>query len=411
MASADNLLDALLVDRLRKLIGRERSMSEVCQCLHFIATGTNPSAVGALQVTCADETEYECVGVFQKKFVHFVLPKLKFSQHAPMRLANLGARYEWGGIRIAEAHYATPESHDGFKLMVVKVNSHTAKCEVDGAVRFGSFRRYDVPSTCCGALDALMHGKNLPFVNDLHDAFISEGIDRVAALSDSGVEPHLRPLLASVVSARLQARKAIVDIQDYHAISPTVYLVLPCVSVNHDGADTEIVVGVYVADDRDRKMHVAYEGLGDDPSQYTIGWEKDGVRVNDPHVEQSRLARDHREQVLEKWLKRRAEAEGSPEQLKKLREQFMGADASAYTSIAMKSALLMLAEVMPIPLAIMLFAHGAVGAHHMYRAHRLSQDQGDAVDAKQIINDMHSRVDDMDTSEIRVHLERLIGTL
>jgi hypothetical protein len=203
----------------------------------------------------------------------------------------------------------------------------------------------------------------------------------------------------------------IVDIQNYQALSPTVYLVLPCVSLNHDGADTEIVVGLYVADDRDGKMHVAYEGLGDDPREFTIEQEKDLVKVNDPHVDQCRLARDHREQVLQTWLKRRADAEGSSEQLKKLREQFMGADASALTSIALKSSLLMLAEVMPIPVAIMLFAHGAVGAHHMYRAHRLSQNQGDAIDAKQIINEMRARVEDMDSSEIRAHLERLVGAV
>jgi hypothetical protein len=180
MASASALLDELLLDKLRKLVGRERSMREVCQCLHFFATGISPSAVGALQVTCADETEFECVGVFQKKFVHFVLPRLKFAQQAPLRLANLGGRYEWGAIRVAEKHFATPDSRDGFKLMVVKVNSHTSKSEVDGEVRFGSLQRYDVPSSCCGALDALMRGRTQPFVSDLRDAFVSEGLDRVA---------------------------------------------------------------------------------------------------------------------------------------------------------------------------------------------------------------------------------------
>lgn len=411
MATATALLDELLLDHLRKLVGRERSMREVCQCLHFIATGISAPTVGALQVICADETEFECVGVFQRKFAHFVLPKLKFAQHAPMRIANLGGRYEWGAIRIAEAHFATPESRDGFKLMVVKINSHTAKRKVEGQVQYGSLDRYQVPSSCCGTLDALMHGRSLPFVNDLRDSFESEGLDRLAALSDSHFAPHIRPLVASIVSARLQARKVIVDIQDYRAISPTVYLVLPCVSLNQDGPDTEIVVGLYVADDRDRKMHVAYEGLGDDPRDYSIEWHKDALVVSDPHTDQCRLARDHREQVLQTWLKRRAGAEVTPEQLKQLKEQFKGADASAYTAIALKSALLMLAETIPIPLAIMLFAHGAVGAHHMYRAYRLSQNQGDPVDAKQIINEMHSRVDDMDSDEIRTQLERLIGAV
>ena len=33
-----------------------------------------------------------------------------------MRTANLGARYEWGTIRIAEHHFATPETYDGFTI-------------------------------------------------------------------------------------------------------------------------------------------------------------------------------------------------------------------------------------------------------------------------------------------------------
>ena len=71
-------------------------------------------------------------------------------------------------------------------------------------------------------------------------------------LRDSSVvDPKLRGLYAAVTSARLQARRAIVDIQDYRPRPPTVFAVFPCVTIDRKQRDTEFVVGMYWADFRD----------------------------------------------------------------------------------------------------------------------------------------------------------------
>ena len=81
--------------------------------------------------------------------------------------------------------------------------------------------------------------------------FQSEGKDRVAILQDpEKVSEKNRPLFAAVVNARLQARRALIDLQDFVPTSPTLYLVLPCVTLNQKQRDTEFLCGLYEADAR-----------------------------------------------------------------------------------------------------------------------------------------------------------------
>ena len=61
------------MDRLRGLIGHERSLREIAQALHFWTQSLSPAAVGALHVTCSDESENECVDAFQHGFVQYLL--------------------------------------------------------------------------------------------------------------------------------------------------------------------------------------------------------------------------------------------------------------------------------------------------------------------------------------------------
>ena len=104
-------------------------------------------------------------------------------------------------------------------------------------------------------------GKRSPFLDDLREAFDSEGHDRLGALRNSRkVDPLFRPLAAAVVSARLQARKAVLDLQDRTPAQPTYWVVLPCVTVNRHELDTEIVCGVYTVDGRDGERAVTYSG-------------------------------------------------------------------------------------------------------------------------------------------------------
>jgi hypothetical protein len=257
--------------RLTTLLGAEHGIDEINLALKSDVEEEGPPVVGGMHVTCADESELECAEGFQKYFVEPLFPELKYRERAPFRLMNLGGRYEWGAVRIAEQHFALPETRDAWKAIVVKVNSHVAvSFEGDDPV-FGPMDRYDTESVACGALHGLLDGGRMPFAQDLRKAFNSEGKDRVAVLNDPDqVEPPLRALYAAVVNARMQAQTAILDIQDFRPVTPTVYVVVPCVTLNRPGPDTELLCGFYIADHRGDERTLAYQGLGDDPARYRL---------------------------------------------------------------------------------------------------------------------------------------------
>jgi hypothetical protein len=184
---------------------------------------------------------------------------------------NLGGRYEWGAVRIAEHHYALPETRDTWKVIAVKINSHVAVSGEGENVTFGPMDRYHTDSVACGALHGLLDGGDMPFARDLRKVFHLEGKDRVAVLNDPDqVEPSVRALYAAIVNARMQAQTAVLDIQDFRPVTPTVYVVVPCVTLNKPGPDTELLCGFYVADHRGDEATLAYQGLGDDPARYRL---------------------------------------------------------------------------------------------------------------------------------------------
>ena len=172
------------MDRLSGMIGRENDLDDVARALYEFARKQGMPVVGAMHLTCADESELECIKSFQQGFVQYLLPKMKFAHESAFRLANLGGRYEWGAIQIAEDHFSTPKANESYKLLVVKVNSHVAVEWRDAAETFGTLIRYDCESTCCGALAALLSGAHAPFLDDLRDVFSSEGKDRVPMASN-----------------------------------------------------------------------------------------------------------------------------------------------------------------------------------------------------------------------------------
>ena len=83
-----------MTERLHELVGGERSLAEVAQALHFSSVGLSAGAVGAMLITCADESEHECEEAFQRGLAQYLLPSLKLGRRSAMRLANLGGRYE-----------------------------------------------------------------------------------------------------------------------------------------------------------------------------------------------------------------------------------------------------------------------------------------------------------------------------
>jgi len=269
------------VRRLRELIGRECPLADVSRALHGFVRSTSAPVVGAMEVTCSDESEHECAAAFQVEFVERSLPPLKSGVRAAFRTSNLGARYEWGSVHIAEHHYATRPATAAYKLMIVKINSHVSVVKEDGRLRFGPMQRYDTASSACGALHALLSGGQLPALAELRELFGIDGIDRIGALCDpTRVHPDHRYLFAALVAAHLQARRAADDIRSRPPHSPTLFLVVACTTLNRPGPDTELVGGYHVIDRRARGRADKAFGLGDDPAAYRLALTPRGLLVS-----------------------------------------------------------------------------------------------------------------------------------
>ena len=257
--------------RLEDLIGTETDLARLSGMVQEFARTESALVVGAYQVTCSDEAEWECAECFQQSFVESLLPALKPGRRAAFRSINLGAQYETGAIHLAEDHFATEESSTGFKLMVAKINAHVGVLQTERGPEYGWLDRYHSLSASCGALAALMAGSDLPVVRELAETFASEGKDRLAVINDpAAVPPAHRALVAAITSAALQARRAVGDVEQRRPRTPTRFLVLPCVTINRPGPDTELLVGRYEIDWTGQVPATSYEGLGDDPASYRI---------------------------------------------------------------------------------------------------------------------------------------------
>jgi len=267
--------------KLQSLIGRENALEESSLMLRVFVEQLHPAIVGALLVTCSDETERSCEEAFQRCFVSPLLPPLKREERGAFHTCNLGARYEWGSIRIAEEHF-TPPHPQGVKMLVVKINSHVAiRRRADGP-EFGWLQRYGVESACCGALAAMLEGSTLSAIRELAHLF-AEGRNRQHILSDMRQVPlEHRALVAAAVNARLQVERAVMDLMEHAPRSPAIFLLLPCVTFNRfDAPDTELVVGLYAVDWTGKTPAVKYQGLGSDPASYHVRCEQQTILVGD----------------------------------------------------------------------------------------------------------------------------------
>ena len=398
------------MERLRALVGIERSVAGVSQALHFAVSADKPAVVRAMHITCADEAEHECAQAFQQGFVQYVVPPLKFAERSAFRIANLGGRYEWGAIRIAEEHYATTDSQRSGKLLVIKVNAHVGIHEDANGHRFGVMKRYEMDSPCCSALHALLQGGHQPYIEHLREDFSSEGMNRVAALLD--VDPAKRSLYAAIISARLQARKVTLDIQDHRPASPTRYLVVPCVTINRPQRDTEIVCGFYSANDPGRPDLVEYFGLGDEAQAYQLQHKNSRFAVSDEQIGTARQARDHRQEVLRHWHARSDQRRDQVED-DRLHRVWNDVAQSKHRNHDHAKALLrvllpVLAEVNPVSAAVLLFANGMAGIHHGFRMHRMVREMEDSGEAKKILDEIHEKVDHLDQAHAEAMIELLM---
>ena len=258
-------------EKLAKLVGREHDLDDVSRALRDCAEGYKAQTIGAYQLTCSDESERECVESFRSIFVRNLLPELKFWSQSSFRTANLGARYESGAVSFAENHFATPESADGFKLLVVKVNSHVCVSETPNGPVFGHMDRYDRESVYCGAIHELFEQSAWPFVTELSTTFNAGGLDRLSILLDpSQIDPTRRSFLAAVVNASLQVEHMVEEIRLHTPLTPTIYLVASCVTLNRRRKDSEFVCGIHLVDSCNDEAQVGYVGVGTDPSRFNL---------------------------------------------------------------------------------------------------------------------------------------------
>jgi hypothetical protein len=407
-ARAERTLAPLHVERLYALFGAEHPLDDVARALRHYVQGEKPPCVGAMLISCADEAERECRDSFEHHFVRYLLPLMKLSARAEFHVANLGGRYEWGAARVAENHYADAQGAQPWKVMLVKINAHVSVDDEPSGPVFGRGARYENPeSVYCGALAALLGGDDRPFALDLAEALRTEEVDRLAALRDPArVDPAHRALFAACASARLQARRAMVDIQDYRPERPTLWLVVPCVTLNRPAKDAEIPLGVYTADRRGADPHDEWCGLGDRPERYRLTVVGGRVSVTDDELARPRRARDHRRLVAERWDDAARAVPVDPA----VRRAVDEADAkkhSPYAKTALKAALELALALAPVPAAAVLFGQGLVGIHHANRARRLSTEANTDEAARAMLRDVARRVDDLPADEAR-HVIQLL---
>jgi hypothetical protein len=401
----------LAMEQFQPLIGAEHALFDLNREIRAFVRRYDPPVVGALLLTCADEAEHECADAFHRGVAHELLPRRKYGSRSPFRLANLGGQYQWGAIRIAERHFATRESEDAFKVLVVKVNAHVSVDPAGTGTVFGKLERYGIESLYCGALHAMLDGEEGPFLDELRSAFGFEGLDRVAILNDpERVDPRYRALFAAIASSRLQARHVVLDIQDDRPRTPTVYLVLPCVTLNRHGFDTEILCGVYVLDPRTGGVREEYRGLGDDPSRYRLDTGSGPIAVSDGEPIVPRTARDHRRLVRSVWLASRPVAPLPDPRIEEIHRQVsLGRHLEGpYARTALRLLLEACALVTPIATAITLFWEGVVGIHHVHRAHRLARSLENHDAATRIVREVQEKVDALPEHRARAVVEALV---
>jgi hypothetical protein len=223
------------------------------------------------------------------------------------------------------------------------------------------------------------------------------------------VDPAFRALAAAVVSARLQARKALLDIQDRAAASPACWLVVPSVTLNRAERDTEILCGVYFLNAAESGVAPRYQGLGDDPAGYRIRLNVHGLTVEDDHLSQMRPGRDHRAIVRER-LGGLMPAATADERLERLRSD-VSADRHhdhRHAQSLHRIALPIMAEIAPVPVALLLFAEGAVSIHHAFRIDRLARELEGSEEAREILEEVHARVDHLDPDRAEALVELLV---
>lgn len=410
---------------LAERIGKETRLGDVDRATVRVAGRLRKPSVTTLHVTCSDGLEHGTTATF-RNIVSRDLTQAAARNWAPLRTANLGGRYEWGSSAVALSHFQDV----GESLAIVKVNSHVGVQRGHGEPTFGHYDRTGNQSGTCGALTMLLQESNAAFLQGIELMFASEGKDRHALLVDPGVlDPALRMLYVAVVQARLEARRALLDLAQLES-GPDALLVVSAVTFNQQLHDHELLVGFYAGErDAEGQLHNVWCGLPDDPRAIAYAQTPRGVQLTvrtaaemtqpEPRVEApapteeppapvaahpkpapkppTRIARgprEHRALPAEHYFATKANpaaktAPASAQGLELLEalDKRLNDPEHPWTSLAIKGACLGLGEVLAVPALLTLFAGGALELHHAFQLHKVAAGKADEDEVQELLDD------------------------
>ena len=426
---------AIETPELDPLLGRELRLSETARALAGLVRRLAPRRVATLHVTCSDESERECAEVFQNLVVR-ELSGSNPGRRTPMRTANLGARYEWGCGPVALSHFRVPGDED--VLCLAKINAHVGvQRRLGEPPVYGMLDRPEATSTDCGALAAVMGGGVGDFCDELRLLLSSEQVDRTSLLRDPRVvATEHRALVAAAVSARLQARQAMLDLLSAPD-GPDRLLVPTCVTLNQPGRDHEVLVGWYAAVRGDHGLRVTWTGLEDDPRRIAVVHGGRGVRLAPREGPDQEVATDERPETLASfaeppprrsargpvehrdlpgalWDARPHDKPTAPAELLAALghavaelEDRVDDPARPAEALALRAALLALGEALAVPAVLTFFAGGALDLHHAWRLQRIATGETGEAEARAILHEVWSHAECMDPATMQRTLREL----
>lgn len=250
---------------LAALVGRELELGLLSGAISDSVGTTTAATVGAVHITCADEAQHRVIEKVQELIVEPHVTPMASGERTAFRLINLGGHHEGGALDIAEDHWAG--AHDpatGPKVMLVRVDAHVGvDDDPHGSRIYGHFLRFGRDSVACGALAAILRGQALRGGEGFVDSEV-----RARRILEAFPE-HTRMLAAAICRAELSAADCRAEIETLSHDTPTVWLVVATVTLNHPDRHASMLTSVTVVDEN---LSEDGFGLGTDPERYHLDY-------------------------------------------------------------------------------------------------------------------------------------------
>ena len=426
---SDSLISPFDTHDLDVFVGREAHMGDLGRAIVRVVATARPANVASLHVTCSDGLERLCAKTFHDTVARDITVPAD-REWAPLRTANLGGRYEWGSGGVGFSHFVSAPPN----MMVVQINSHVGVIREARSLRFGTHERSGRMSPVCGAISMVLADRKGPFATEMREALNSEGLDRIALLNDpTSVHPDYKYLYGAIVNARVQARRALLDLArplEAGEVGSDLLLVLAAVTFNQRGADHELMVGYYAGKrDPDGVMQAIWCGLGDNQLKYQYAFDLAGVKVSQPGPQkrQARGTARHRELPVEELAEQLEELRALPDEDTTTDRVEAPSESDAppvqldphslsvldqvdallndsdhpWTSLAVKGACIALTEALAVPAVLTLFAGGALAANHAFRMQRIARGGGHEHEVEELAHETALDLEQRDPREAR----------